>query len=103
MFGLLERDLVYLHKSFSSFNEMEKAVIFGSRAMGNYKKGSDVGIAIIGESVTKKTVYGLHDLLSEEYPLPNFFDIINYNEISNTKLRRHNESAGQVIYQRKIR
>ncbi|MBL4953476.1 nucleotidyltransferase domain-containing protein [Neobacillus sp. YIM B02564] len=101
MFGLLERDLEFLLKAFSSFKEVEKAVLFGSRAMGNYKKGSDVDIAIIGEDVTRKTLYGLYDLLNEEYPLPYFFDILIYDEISNPKLREHIESVGQVIYQRK--
>lgn len=103
VFGLLERDLEFLLKAFSSYKEVEKAVIFGSRAIGNYRKGSDVDIAIIGEGVTRKTVYGLHDLLNEELPLPYFFDILNYDEISNPKLVEHIESVGQVIYQRKNR
>nr|WP_242864726.1 nucleotidyltransferase domain-containing protein [Clostridium botulinum] len=31
--------------------------MFGSRAMGNYKKGSDVDIAIIGKNVTNKNYF----------------------------------------------
>lgn len=38
MFGLLERDISYIHKALKKFNEIEKAIIFVSRAMGNYKK-----------------------------------------------------------------
>lgn len=101
VFGLLERDLELLHKAFSTFKEVDKALIFGSRAMGNYKKGSDVDIAIMGDGVTKKTLYSLHDLLNEELPLPYFFDILIYEEISNSKLREHIDNVGQVIYQRK--
>ena len=52
MYGLLDRDIKYIIKALEQHDEIEKAIIFGSRAMGNYKKGSDVDIAIIGENVT---------------------------------------------------
>lgn len=81
MFGLLDRDIEYIQKSVNSFDEIEKAIVFGSRAMGNYKKGSDVDIAIISEKITNKTLFRLDDYLNEVYPLPYFFDIINYNYI----------------------
>lgn len=42
MFGLLDRDIEYIKDAISKFETIEKAIIFGSRAMGNYKKGSDV-------------------------------------------------------------
>jgi len=34
--------------------EIQKAAIFGSRAMGNYKNGSDVDLVIYGPDVTRK-------------------------------------------------
>ncbi|WP_204226487.1 nucleotidyltransferase domain-containing protein [Clostridium botulinum] len=57
MFGLLERDIKYINEVLDKFEEIEKAIIFGSRAMGNYKKGSDVDIAIIGKNVTNKNYF----------------------------------------------
>ena len=66
--------------------------------MGNYKKGSDVDIAIIGENVTNKTIFILDDYLNEVYPLPYFFDIIQYDLITNEKLIDHINSEGKVIY-----
>ena len=62
MFGLLDRDIKYIIKALEQHDEIEKAIIFGSRAMGNYKKGSDVDIAIIGENVNAvegAAIYGL--------------------------------------------
>lgn len=38
MFGLLDRDILYINKALEEFDEIEKVIIFGSRAMGNYKK-----------------------------------------------------------------
>ena len=38
MCGLLGRDIKYIIKALEQHDEIEKAIIFGSRAMGNYKK-----------------------------------------------------------------
>jgi len=83
MFGLIDRDRKYINNAFAQFDEIEVGIIYGSRAMGNYKKGSDVDVAIKGSEITSKTLYQLSDLLNEEYPLPYFFDLIHYDDISN--------------------
>lgn len=56
MFGLKEKDIKQLNYCFSKFEEIEKSIVFGSRAMGNYKNGSDVDIALIGEKIEHKTI-----------------------------------------------
>lgn len=101
MFGLLDRDIKYILQAISKLKEIERAVIFGSRAMGNYKKGSDVDIVVMGNNITKDTILQLDEYLNEIYPLPYFFDIINYNEISNKKLKEHIDKVGKEIYIRK--
>jgi predicted nucleotidyltransferase len=100
MYGLLERDLVYLIKAFERCPEVEQAIIFGSRAIGNYKKGSDIDVAIVGEAITQRTMYDLYELLNEEYPLPYFFDLLNYHEINNQKLIEHIDHAGKQLYKK---
>lgn len=94
MFGLLERDNKLIIKALGEFKEIDKAIIFGSRAIGNYKKGSDVDIAISGERITRKTVSDLNILLNEEYPLPYFFDLLHYEDIKNEKLIEHIDTIG---------
>ena len=98
MFGLLERDLKYILKADDKYPEIEEVIIFGSRAMGNYKKGSDVDIALKGKCVNRKIVFRFSDDLNEEYPLPYFFDVVNYNDISNEELKNYIDSVGRVIY-----
>ncbi|WP_461614101.1 nucleotidyltransferase family protein [Clostridium sp. Marseille-QA1073] len=101
MFGLLDRDIKYILQAISKLKEIERVVIFGSRAMGNYKKGSDVDMVVIGNNITKDTILQLDEYLNEIYPLPYFFDIINYSEISNKKLKEHIDKVGKEIYVRK--
>jgi len=100
MYGLLERDLNYIMDAVKKYPEVEETILFGSRAIGNYKKGSDIDLALIGEKVDRKIVRRLSDDLNEEYPLPYFFDIVNYNEITNEELKKHINSVGKSIYKR---
>jgi predicted nucleotidyltransferase len=100
MYGLLERDFKHIKDAVKKYSEVEEVILFGSRAMGNYKKGSDVDLALAGKKVDRKTVRRLSDELNEEYPLPYFFDIVNYNDISNEELKKHIDNQGRTIYKR---
>lgn len=97
MYGLLIRDIDYMVDAIKKYPEISETIIFGSRAIGNYKKGSDVDIAIKGGKVDRKTIARLSDDLNEKYPLPYFFDIVNYNEISNKELKNHIDTFGRTI------
>lgn len=97
MFGLIDRDIEYINTALAKFEEIECGIIFGSRAMGNYKKGSDVDLAIKGKDISSKTLFELSDLLNEDYPLPYFFDLIHYDAISNAELKAHIDKEGKII------
>jgi len=101
MYGLLEKDIDHILKALKQFDEIDRAILYGSRAMGNYKKGSDVDIAIQGEKITEKTIFELDDLLNEVYPLPYFFDIVHFEKLTNQSLIEHIERCGKILYSRK--
>ncbi|GAA0604684.1 hypothetical protein GCM10009001_22370 [Virgibacillus siamensis] len=100
MFGLTDKDIELITEAIDGVDEIENAFIFGSRALGNYKKGSDVDIAICGRNVTRDTAATLNDTLNEELPLPYYFDILDYNAISNHNLTAHIEQYSIQIYER---
>lgn len=101
-FGLRKSDLEYIINTIKKFDEIEKAVIFGSRAMGNYKPGSDVDIAIYGENITFDTISSLNAMLDEQGPLPYFFDIVDYTHLNHVELKKHIDSVGKVIFQKQM-
>lgn len=51
-FGLSEDSMAIIHAIFRKYDALEKAVIYGSRAKGNYKQGSDIDLTLFGESLT---------------------------------------------------
>ena len=99
-FGFTPRQLEIIEQVITSFQEIEKAIIFGSRAKGNYKPGSDVDIALMGNAVTSDTAGKLADQLNEETPLPFYFDVLDFRSIENVKLKEHIERAGQLLFVR---
>lgn len=99
-FGLRNEDLSYLIATIKKFTEIEKAVIFGSRAKGNYKIGSDVDIAIFGDNISFSTVAGLHCILEDESPMPYFFDIVDYTHSTHQELKEHIDRVGKMIFER---
>ena len=100
VFGLAERDLAYIIAVVGEFPEIQKAVVFGSRAKGNYKKGSDIDIAIFGEDISFSTIASLHDRLEEESPMPYFFDIVDYTHSTHQELKEHIDRVGKKIVER---
>lgn len=80
----------------SSNEKIEKAVLFGSRALNKEKYNSDIDIAIIGDGDLlfceriKEELSNIPTLLK--------FDILNYNDIKNPNLKRHIDESGIVIY-----
>lgn len=98
--GLSHRDLVVILEALSNFPEIEEAILFGSRAKGNYKPGSDVDIAIKGEQIEHSCVAGLSYVLNEESNLPYFFDIVHFEQLSERELLDHIERVGVRLYKR---
>ena len=97
-FGLLENDLIFIRATLAKFPEIEQGIIFGSRAKGSYKLGSDVDIAITGMNVSFNTVSKIHSILEEESPMPYFFDIVDYSHLKNDELKKHIDRIGVVFY-----
>ena len=52
-----------------------KATVFGSRAKGVFRAGSDIDIALFGEDLDFPDIIHLSYLLNEETPLPYKFDL----------------------------
>ena len=97
-FGLLERDLKNILIGLKQFDKIEKAVIFGSRAMGNYKKASDIDIAVFGKDITFKILSKLNYKLNEELPIPYFIDTLHFETTKNENLKKHILQEGKVIF-----
>jgi predicted nucleotidyltransferase len=69
-FGTSDRIYRLVISLFQRFPEIEKAVIFGSRAIGNFKQVLDIDIALTGKNITSKLISKICAELNEELPVP---------------------------------
>jgi len=79
------------------FPKIRKAVLYGSRAKGNYSEGSDIDIAFIGSDLEFNDQLDISIAL-EDLDFPYSFDIIRYDKIKNNDLTAHIDRKGIVIY-----
>ena len=97
-FGIKEHTISMINGVFSNYLEVEKVLIYGSRAKGNFRPGSDIDLALQGESIThsllNKISLELDDLL-----LPYIFDLSLYHHITNPSLLQHIKEFGLVFYE----
>ena len=99
--GLSEEDLSDMKLAFAKVPEVEKAMLFGSRAKGKAKRGSDVDLALWGKSLDRSALLDLSVLLNQEGHLPYQFDLVDFETIDNQALREHVERVGIVVYEKK--
>lgn len=100
-FGLKQTDITYIIKAISLFPEITKVVIFGSRAMGNYKSSSDIDICLKGVNVSLDTMSSLQGELQDKGPLPYQVDIIHYETIESQDLIQHIDEFGVSLSEEK--
>lgn len=96
--GLIKEDIKTLHEIFEKFPEIKEVLVFGSRAMGNHKKGSDVDLVLKGDA--KSDISLNIQVIIDDTNLPYFFDIVWYEELTNENLKKHIDEYGKVIYKR---
>lgn len=98
-FGLEQEDLQKIQAIFSSFPEVEKAILYGSRAKGNYRPGSDIDLVLIGKKLNL-TISNNIELQIDDLLLPYLFDISIFHHILNPDLIDHINRFGQVFYEK---
>jgi predicted nucleotidyltransferase len=99
MFGLPETVLKKIVDSLKEYPKITWAKIYGSRAKGNYRTGSDIDLAISSEvDISGKLLSTL-----EELPTPYLFDVTHYESLRNEELKSHIDRVGKIIYMRKLK
>ena len=89
-YGLSSTQLEDVIRAIKRCPEIEKAILFGSRAIGTFKKASDVDIAIMGLNANYFIASKLKHNLEEETYLPFFFDYTFRNRQNHNYYRHWN-------------
>lgn len=96
MFGLKDEIMEGMRNVFIRYPEVKRAVIFGSRARGDYKYNSDIDLAVYCEGNIPSELWLDLDEASGIYKI----DMVDMTSLSNEKLRQQIEEQGVEIYRR---
>lgn len=97
-FSISEKNLNLILDVLRSYPQISKAAIFGSRAMGNFKPGSDIDIALYSKSkINLSLLAQIKSALEDEIPTPYLFDVILYEDIDNPQFKLHIDTYGKIL------
>ena len=100
-FGLKEKSIEQIIECLRTFPEITEAIIYGSRAKGNYKIGSDIDLTIKGPELSLSIQFKLANKL-DDLLLPYQFDLSVYHQINNPDLIEHIKRVGQTFYTKPV-
>jgi predicted nucleotidyltransferase len=98
-FGLPEKTVSIIRQILADFPAVEKAILYGSRAKGNYKPGSDIDLTLVGDALDLHTLGQIAARLDES-SIPYQVDLSIFDRLDHGKLREHIERVGVLFYQR---
>lgn len=98
-FGLPGAAIAAINEVFAAYPEIERVILYGSRAKGTHRAGSDIDLAIVGPAITERQRVEIEGRL-DELLLPYTIDLLLRHAIRNPQLIEHIERAGVVFYAR---
>ena len=98
-FGLPETTLEKLRVVFAQHDAIHSVLIYGSRAKGNYRPGSDIDLTVKGNEIPFTEFMQIQNQI-DDLMLPYTVDLSLYNQLGNTDFICHIDRIGMEIYTR---
>ncbi|MFN3997465.1 nucleotidyltransferase domain-containing protein [Algoriphagus sp.] len=98
-FGLEEEDIQAISKVLNQYNQINRAIIYGSRAKGNFQPSSDIDLTLEGEDLDLSLLFGVENDL-DDLLLPWKIDLSILKKIENSELVDHISRVGKVFFER---
>ena len=97
-YGLSDNTISSLYSIFTKYHGIKQVVLYGSRAKGNYRTGSDIDLTIKTDNN-----FTHNDLLHmandfDDSNIPYLIDVSIYEKLSNPDLKNHIDRVGKVLY-----
>lgn len=98
-YGLKDSVIEKICEVFTRYPQIEKAVLYGSRAKGNYKNGSDIDLTLCGgKDLTLSVLYEIMEEF-DDLLLPYKIDLSILSNINDQDLLEHIQRVGVLFYE----
>ena len=97
-YGLSDNTITSLFSIFHKYTGIRQVILYGSRAKGNFRVGSDIDLTLKTDNR-----FTHNDLLNiagdfDDSSLPYLIDVSIYDTLSNPDLKAHIDRVGKVLY-----
>ena len=99
-FGLPNQTINTLQEILQKHKKIDKAVIYGSRAKGNYRAGSDIDLTLFGAELDYQDLMTINSEIFDS-SIPYLVDLSIFDLIVNEDLREHINRVGKEFWRRK--
>jgi predicted nucleotidyltransferase len=96
-FGLSDSVISEIQEVFRRHPNIKKVVIFGSRAKGNYRDGSDIALAAFGNNLDYNQLLSIL-IEIDDLGILYHVDLLDYQKHANTPIGEHIDRVGQIFY-----
>ena len=96
-YGLKKKNIAKVKDIFAGHKEIESVILYGSRAKGNYRPGSDIDLTLKGKNINLSLLNKI-SLELDDLVLPYTFDLSIFDRINSSDLLEHIERVGVVFW-----
>ena len=97
-FGLSDTVIRELQDVFRRHANIEKVLIFGSRSKGNYRAGSDIDLAVVGQGIDYSQLLAIQCEI-DDLELLYSIDLLDYQIEKGTPIGDHIDRVAQIFYE----
>lgn len=97
-YGLKADTIARINGILATHPEIKQAILYGSRAKGNYREGSDIDLCLAGETLTLTQLLKIENEL-DDLLLPYKIDLSLFHALDNPELIDHIRRVGVVFYE----
>lgn len=95
--GLSEKDAQSIREALRRFPKISEAILYGSRAKGSYRPGSDIDLTLIGDELSYQELLNI-ELALDDLLLPYKIDLSLHRQLDNPQLIEHISRVGKSFY-----
>lgn len=94
--GLPAYSVDQLREVFRAWPQIDRVILYGSRAKGSYRTGSDIDLCILGETLSLPDLLAIESRI-DDLLLPWKVDLSLFHKIDNPALLEHIQRVGVVF------
>lgn len=98
-YGLADSTIRKIRAVLKKYEQVDQAILYGSRAKGNFKDGSDIDLTLRGEGLTLNVLYRILDDI-DDLLLPYTIDLSILNDIEDPDVLEHIRRVGVSFYEK---